>query len=172
MSGSPWLPRSSHYLWQEWTPGLGPVASAQSQNEQGDAIHSPTECAQICTRGDFCTRLLLFLPVTKIDEALEAIGEISHAENMEYSSDAQSSRPATATQALLTNLGVPRYESPGPHDRHTVSNTDASVWLRSMDTKEGHQWSEPSIHQPPEACAANHSNTNRTLDNFSSHATL
>ncbi|KAK5888808.1 hypothetical protein CesoFtcFv8_014866 [Champsocephalus esox] len=55
---------------------------------------------------DFCTRLLLFLPVTQIDEALEAIGEISHAENMEYSSDAQSSRPATATQALLTNLGV------------------------------------------------------------------
>lgn len=37
-----------------------------------------------------------------IDEALEAIGEISHAENMEYSSDAQSS----FTQALLTNLGV------------------------------------------------------------------
>ncbi|KAJ4936725.1 hypothetical protein JOQ06_001311, partial [Pogonophryne albipinna] len=53
---------------------------------------------------DFCTRLLLFLPVTQIDEALEAIGEISHAENMEYSSDAQSSRPATATQTLLTNL--------------------------------------------------------------------
>lgn len=43
---------------------------------------------------------------TGIDEPLEAIGEISHAENMEYSSDALSSRPATASQALLTNLGV------------------------------------------------------------------
>lgn len=32
-----------------------------------------------------------------IDEALEAIGEISHAENMEYSSDAHSSQPATAS---------------------------------------------------------------------------
>lgn len=42
----------------------------------------------------------------QINEALEAIGEISHAENMEYSSDAHSSQPATATQALLTNLGV------------------------------------------------------------------
>lgn len=49
---------------------------------------------------------LLPLPAPEINEALEAIGEISHAENMEYSSDAHSSQPATATQALLTNLGV------------------------------------------------------------------
>lgn len=32
-----------------------------------------------------------------IDEALEAIGEISHAENMEYSCDARSSQRATAS---------------------------------------------------------------------------
>ncbi len=50
--------------------------------------------------------LLLLLPASEINEALEAIGEISHAETMEYSSDAHSSQPATATQALLTNLGV------------------------------------------------------------------
>lgn len=49
---------------------------------------------------------ILLLPATEINESLEAIGEISHAENMEYSSDAHSSQPATATQVLLTNLGV------------------------------------------------------------------
>lgn len=35
--------------------------------------------------------LPLLLPAAEINGALEAIGEISHAENMEYSSDAQSS---------------------------------------------------------------------------------
>lgn len=49
---------------------------------------------------------MLLLPATEINDALEVIGEISHAENMEYSSDAQSTRPATTTHILLTNLGV------------------------------------------------------------------
>lgn len=53
-----------------------------------------------------CPTPPLLLPAAEINEALEAIGEISHAENMEYSSDAHSSLPATATQVLLTNLGV------------------------------------------------------------------
>ncbi|TNN77057.1 hypothetical protein EYF80_012695 [Liparis tanakae] len=34
LSGSPRLPRNSHYLLQEWTPALGPVAPAQRQDER------------------------------------------------------------------------------------------------------------------------------------------
>lgn len=49
---------------------------------------------------------MVLLPASGINEALGAIGEISHAENVEYSSDAHSSRPAAATQALLTDPGV------------------------------------------------------------------
>lgn len=45
------------------------------------------------------------MPAGEINGALEAIGEISHAENMEYSSDAQSSQPATVTQVLIDESG-------------------------------------------------------------------
>lgn len=47
----------------------------------------------------------LLLPAREINQALEAIGEISHAENLEYSSDAQSSQPATVTQVLIDESG-------------------------------------------------------------------
>lgn len=47
----------------------------------------------------------LLLPAGEINQALEAIGEISHAENLEYSSDAQSSQPATVTQVLIDESG-------------------------------------------------------------------
>lgn len=47
------------------------------------------------TRAVLLLRLLLLRrSASGIDEALEAIGEISHAENMEYSSDAHGSQPA------------------------------------------------------------------------------
>lgn len=41
----------------------------------------------------------------EIDKALEVIGQISHAENMEYSSDAQRPQPATVTQVLIDRSG-------------------------------------------------------------------
>lgn len=46
---------------------------------------------QPCWSQPLPSPLLLLLPAAEINGALEAIGEISHAENMEYSSDAQSS---------------------------------------------------------------------------------
>lgn len=43
-----------------------------------------------------------------------------------------------------------KLKRPGPHDSHTVPNTDASAWLGSMHPKEGHQWTESSIrHATP-----------------------
>lgn len=69
---------------------------------------------------------------SEINEALEAIGEISHAENMEYSSDAHRSQPATATQALLTNLGVClRVGGSGSYIGTSDIDTDA-LWLDGL----------------------------------------
>lgn len=70
-------------------------------------------------------------PASEINEALQAIGEISHAENMEYSSDAQSSRPAAATQALLTNLGVCLREGAGSYIGTSDIDTPA-LWLNGL----------------------------------------
>ena len=80
-----------------------------------------------------CTRLLLLLlPASGIDEALEAIGEISHAENMEYSSDAHSSQPATATQALLTNLGVCLRRGGAGSSIGTSDIDTVALWLNGL----------------------------------------
>lgn len=57
----------------------------------------------------FCISAALVLSRAASQESMRlwgVIGEISHAENMEYSRDAHSSQPASLTQALLTNLGV------------------------------------------------------------------
>lgn len=71
------------------------------------------------------------VPASEINEALQAIGEISHAENMEYSSDAQSSRPDTATQALLTNLGVCLRQGAGCYIGTSDIDTPA-LWLDGL----------------------------------------
>lgn len=76
--------------------------------------------------------LLLLLPASEINEALEAIGEISHAENMEYSSDAHSSQPATATQALLTNLGVCLREGGAASYIGTSDIDTVALWLDGL----------------------------------------